>query len=161
MDARADMPVPEPSIRAATADDLPTLLAFEQGIIAAERPYDATLRQGDIHYYDLAALLTAHETRVVVAVLGERIVGSGWAQLRDSVAYVDHARHAFLGFMYVVPDARGRGVNALIVEELAAWARTQGVTELVLEVYADNEPAVRAYGKAGFRARLVQMRRRL
>ena len=34
----------EPSIRHATLDDLETLLSFEQGIIAAERPFDETLR---------------------------------------------------------------------------------------------------------------------
>jgi len=161
MQSRADDRDPALVLRAATQDDLATLLAFEQAIIAAERPYDETLRAGEIHYYDLAALLNAQEARVLVAELDGRIIGSGWAQLRDSVAYVDHLRHAVLGFMYVVPDARGRGVNARIVDALAEWSRTQGVTELVLEVYAGNEPALRAYRRAGFRARLVEMRRAL
>lgn len=103
----------------------------------------------------------APDARVVVAVLDGRIIGSGSARIRDSVPYVNHARHAFLGFMYVVPIARGSGVNASIVVALAEWARSQGVTELVLEVYADNEPALRAYHKAGFQARLLEMRRSL
>lgn len=148
-------------IRKATENDLATLLDFEQGIIAAERPYDETLRAGEIHYYDLAALLGADHTRVVVAMLGQQLVGSGWAQLRDSVPYVDHTRHAFLGFMYVVPQVRGRGVNARIVDALADWAKDQGVTELVLEVYPTNHQALRAYSKAGFQPHLLEMRRRL
>jgi GNAT superfamily N-acetyltransferase len=148
-------------IRSATDDDLPTLLAFEQAIVAAERPYDETLREGVIHYYDLAALVQMPEAHVVVAVLDGRIVGSGWARIRDAVPYVKHARYAFLGFMYVVPDARGQGVNAAVVEALAEWARAQGVNELVLEVYAENEAALRAYRKAGFQPRLLEMRRSL
>ena len=160
MESRTDTSAPL-VIRPASEDDLPTLLGFEQAIIAAERPFDATLRAGEIHYYDLAALLQSREAHIVVAMRAGRIVGSGSARLRDSVPYVNHARHAFLGFMYVLPEVRGRGVNGLIVEALADWARAQGVTELVLEVYAGNEPAERAYRRAGFQARLVEMRRGL
>ena len=40
--------------REATLKDLHTLLEFEQGIIAAERPFDGTLKEGEIHYYDLS-----------------------------------------------------------------------------------------------------------
>ena len=41
-------------IRKATLEDLPYLLKFEQGIIAAERPFDETLVSEKFHYYDLA-----------------------------------------------------------------------------------------------------------
>ena len=146
------------SIRAATLDDLPTLLSFEQGIVVAERPFDPTLRPGEIHYYDLAALIRDPETHVVVAEDAGRIVGSGYAQLRTSEAYVQHERHAFLGFMYVVPEARGTGINGMVVEALAMWAQGRGVSELVLEVYAANARAVRAYEKVGFSPRLLEMR---
>jgi len=146
-------------LRAATPEDLPTLLAFEQGIIAAERPFDPTLRPGEIHYYDLAALLVDPDAHIVVAEDDGRIVASGSARLRASEPYVRHERHAYLGFMYVVPEARGHGLNGRLIDALAGWARERGVTELVLEVYADNDAAVRAYRKAGFAPRLLEMRR--
>jgi GNAT superfamily N-acetyltransferase len=60
--------------------------------------------------------------------------------------------------MFVEPDWRGRGVNARLIAALKEWCRANGVTELRLDVYADNEPAVRAYRKAGFRASMVEMR---
>lgn len=147
------------TVRAATTADLPTLLAFEQGIIAAERPYDPTLRAGEVHYYDLAALVVAPDAHVVLAEEGGRAVGSGSVRIRRSEPYVQHERHAYLGFMFVVPEARGRGVNGLVVDALTAWARAQGISELVLEVFAENEAAVRAYRKAGFAPRLLEMRR--
>lgn len=40
-------------IRKAQLSDLATLLEFEQGIITAERPYDPTLKEEKIHYYDI------------------------------------------------------------------------------------------------------------
>jgi hypothetical protein len=36
-------------IREATLDDLQTLLEFEQGVIAAERPMDSGLKEGPIN----------------------------------------------------------------------------------------------------------------
>jgi len=42
--------------RTATLEDLDTLLDFEQGVIAAERPLDPTIKKGDIHYYNLPAI---------------------------------------------------------------------------------------------------------
>ena len=38
-----------PIVRKATLDDLPTLLLFEQGVIEAERPFDPTIKSGDIN----------------------------------------------------------------------------------------------------------------
>ena len=47
------------TVRPATLADLPTLLRFEQGVIAAERPMDPTIQDGPIHYYDLNTMLTS------------------------------------------------------------------------------------------------------
>jgi hypothetical protein len=42
--------------------DLNILLEFEQGIITAERPYDPTLQEGKINYYDIEKMITAAHT---------------------------------------------------------------------------------------------------
>ena len=60
--------------------------------------------------------------------------------------------------MFVIPEYRGRGVNQMIVEELFAWARSQDIDEVRLEVYAENAAAIRAYQKAGFKKNLLEMR---
>ena len=146
------------TVRVATLDDLPILLEFEQGIITAERPFDPTLQEGEIHYYDIAAMITATNVEVVVAEAGSEIIGSGYARIENSKIYLKHKRHAFLGFMYVKPEYRGRGVNQKVIEALQQWAISQNVTEFRLEVYDENLPAVRAYEKIGFSKQLVQMR---
>ena len=42
--------------------------------------------------------------------------------------------------------------------ELKRLAKAKGIGEMRLDVYHDNQPAVRAYNKAGFTRHLVDMR---
>ncbi|MBC6995776.1 GNAT family N-acetyltransferase [Neolewinella lacunae] len=147
--------------RTATRADLPVLREFEQGIIAAERPFDPTLRPDPISYYDLGELIDSDRAEVVVVLDGDLIVGSGYAKYKGSDPYVAPAEHAFLGFMFVRPEYRGCGVNQLVVAALTEWARQRGFSELRLRVYADNTGAIRAYEKAGFQEHLIEMRREL
>ena len=146
------------TVRTASIDDLPILLEFEQGIIKAERPFDTTLLEGEIHYYDIAEMIRSADVEVVVAESGDEIIGSGYARIEQSKIYLKHRQHAYLGFMYVKPEYRGKGVNKLVIDALQQWAISKNINELQLEVYDDNLPAVRAYEKIGFSKLLVQMR---
>jgi GNAT superfamily N-acetyltransferase len=145
-------------IRPATPADLPTLLEFEQGVITTERPMDPTIQEGSIRYYDLNAMLASPDIQLLVAELDGRLIGSGYGRIETGRIYLKHARHAYLGFMYVLPAHRGQGVNQLIIDALRQWAHTRNITELRLDVYYVNEPAIRAYEKAGFIRHMIQMR---
>ncbi|WP_349314149.1 GNAT family N-acetyltransferase [Chitinophaga sp. MM2321] len=146
------------NVRKAVPADLEILLGFEQGVIEAERPFDTTLKEGLIHYYDIAAMMTADHVELVVAETGSEIIGSGYARIEAAKPYVKHATYAYLGFMYVRPDYRGKGVNGKIVAALKEWSYLQGITEMRLDVYSDNETALRAYRKMGFVPNLVEMK---
>jgi GNAT superfamily N-acetyltransferase len=149
-------------VRPADLSDLVVLLDFEQAIIEAERPFDDTIRTGaDVRYYDLAGLIASRDAEVLVAELNSEIVGSGYARIERSDPYVKHVEHSYLGFMYVVPEHRGKGINKKIIEALEAWSRAQGVTEMQLEVYVDNLGAIRAYEKSGYKALILTMRKGL
>jgi GNAT superfamily N-acetyltransferase len=144
--------------RKAQLSDLDILLTFEQGIVKAERPFDPTLKEGEIHYYDIGKMIIATDVEVVVAELNGELIGSGYARIVDSKPYLKHPKHCYLGFMYVKPDHRGKGVNNKVLESLKQWAVAQGITELKLDVYRDNQPAVKSYEKAGFTPNLLEMR---
>lgn len=148
-------------IRAATLEDLPTLLTFEQGIISAERPYDSTLKPDPISYYDIGEMIADADAEVAVAVSGERLIGSGYAIKKASRHYLNPPYHAFIGFLYVEPDFRGRGVKQRVLEHLFAWARANDLPEIHLTVYPDNAPAIRAYEKVGFEPYILEMRMNL
>ncbi|WP_295793221.1 GNAT family N-acetyltransferase [Mucilaginibacter sp.] len=144
--------------RKAQLSDLDTLLTFEQGIISAERPFDSTLKDGEIHYYDLGQMITAPDVEVIVAELDGEVIGSGYARIMIPKSYLKHSRYCYLGFMYTKPEHRGKGVNNKVLEALKAWALSQDIRELRLEVYHENQPALKAYEKAGFKGHLLEMR---
>src|SRR5687767_9587896 len=125
-------------IRKATIEDLKQLLVFEQDLIKTERPFDPTLKPDPVNYYDLKSLLTSPLTEVVVAETGNKIIASGYARIDKSKPFLKHSHHAYLGFMYVVPEYRGQGINKRIMDALKDWAAIQKITEFSLEVYYDN-----------------------
>lgn len=146
------------TVRKANLKDLAKLLDFEKGIINTERPFDPTLKDGHIHYYDLGQMITDPKVQVVVAELGGELIGSGYARIQTSKPYLKHKKYAYLGYMYVVDAYRGKGVNRKIIEVLKDWCITQDITELRLEVYNDNLPAIKAYEKIGFKKHMIEMR---
>lgn len=148
----------ELKIRQAQEKEIDVLLEFEQGIVAAERPYDETLKEGKFHYYDLLEFIKSAEAEVLVAAIGDQIVGSGYAKIVDAKPYQKHAKYVHLGFMYVRPEYRGQGINKLILEALTSWAKEQKISEVRLQVYDQNESAKKAYSKAGFKPNLLEMR---
>ena len=148
----------EPIIRKATLDDVPVLLEFEQGLIAAERPMDPTIKEGHIHYYDVRDFIREQDAELLVAELDGTIVASGYARIKGDRHYLKHDRIGYLGFMFVPEQHRGNGYNGLILEALIDWCRSKSLQEIRLDVYQVNESAIRAYEKAGFVKHLINMR---
>jgi len=145
-------------IRRAIEAEIEILLNFEKGIIAAERPFDNSLKEGAINYYDLIELIRSERAEVLVAVVNDEIVGSGYVKILRAEPYQKYLEYAYLGFMYVKPSFRGQGVNQKVLHELMDWAKSQNLTEVRLEVYDENIIAKNAYLKAGFKPNLVEMR---
>lgn len=52
----------------------------------------------------------------------------------------------------VAPQQRRRGIGRALVREAASHAQSLGATMLFLEVVTDNEPALKLYVGAGFKA---------
>ncbi|MDF2476195.1 MAG: family N-acetyltransferase [Sphingobacterium sp.] len=148
----------EVKIRQAQEHEINVLLEFEQGIVVAERPYDSTLKEGEIHYYDLLELVKSPQAEVLVATIGDELVGSGYAKIMAAKPFQKYAQYVHLGFMYVRPDYRGQGINKLILEALINWAKHRNISEVRLQVYDQNDSAIIAYSKAGFKPNLLEMR---
>jgi GNAT superfamily N-acetyltransferase len=145
-------------IRKAIEAELKVLLVFEKEIIETERPFDNSLKAGEIHYYDLIELIRANTAEVLVAVVNNEVVGSGYAKILPAEPFQKYAEYAYLGFMYVKPGFRGQGINQKILNGLIDWAKRQNLTEVRLEVYDKNTKAKSSYLKAGFTPNLLEMR---
>lgn len=142
----------------ATLNDLPFLYEFEQLIIEYERPYDETLRPDPINYYDLKAMIQSDDAEIIVAVVGDELIGSGYANIKRSQEYLKHTHYVQLGFMYTHPEFRGKGINEKIIKKLINWVHSKNLKEVRLDVYSDNESAIRAYEKSGFKKHMINMR---
>ena len=148
----------EIKIRKASINDLKQLLAFEQDLIKAERPFDPTVKPDPVNYYDLKAMLTAPHIEVVIAEADNKIIASGYARIEKSKPFLTHTNHAYLGFMFVLPEYRGQGINKRIIDVLKNWAASKNISEFRLEVYYDNVSAIKAYEKFGFKKHMLEMR---
>jgi ribosomal-protein-alanine N-acetyltransferase len=77
-----------------------------------------------------------------VALDGDEVVGyAGLATVGES---------ADVQTVAVRADAQGRGIGALLLDALLAEAARRGCTEILLEVRADNAPAIALYRARGF-----------
>ncbi|TGV04218.1 GNAT family N-acetyltransferase [Flavivirga rizhaonensis] len=145
-------------IRKATLNDLPLLLEFEQGIIVSERPFDPTIKDGGIYYYDINELITSPNSEVFVAESNGDIIASGYAEIKTDRHYLKHVYQGYLGFMFVSETHRGKGLNKMIIDTLLEWCKARNIYEIRLDVYEDNAPAIKAYEKAGFKKHMINMR---
>jgi RimJ/RimL family protein N-acetyltransferase len=148
----------KPIVRLATKSDLATLDIFMDGLVAAERPMDVTIRDGKVIYYNLEDFMLSEDAVLYVAELNGELVASGYAKIKTDRIYLKHDAHAYLGFMYVPEKHRGNGYNKLIIDALLAWSKNRNVHEIRLDVYETNPAAIRAYEKTGFEKHMIHMR---
>jgi RimJ/RimL family protein N-acetyltransferase len=126
-------------LRAATADDLPVLVALAQSPGVA--PFLATSAAESLP----AALGAADETLLAIEVDGSL---AGGARL---VVRVARHRLAEVRTLMLDPDLHGRGHGVAAVRALAdlAFGR-HGLHRLEAEVLGDNGAGARAFERAGF-----------
>jgi ribosomal-protein-alanine acetyltransferase len=121
-------------IRAATADDLPAVMAIER----ASFPTDAWSEPAMRETFATGDAVVAEDGGAVVgyaAVLAP--AGSGDADVLT---------------IAVGEEARGRGTGAALLEHLLATASSRGARRVFLEVRADNPVAQHLYTSRGFTA---------
>jgi GNAT superfamily N-acetyltransferase len=87
----------------------------------------------------------------------------GWAFAYDETAEVfvieAERRHGFLAELFVMSQARGKGLGRALIEGCEAWARGRGHKLLTVGVLAKNPSAIRAYEDAGYAPYWTTMRR--
>ncbi len=87
--------------------------------------------------HELGTFWGIREQGRIIAMAGERMRLAGYGEVSA---------------VCVHPDARGRGLGALMTRKAAATVGVRGLKPF-LHVYADNVPAIDAYKRVGFRVR--------
>jgi ribosomal-protein-alanine N-acetyltransferase len=125
---------PIPQIRSAKQEDIPAMksmaMAAPEAALWSTGQYEALLTAGAQRL-----VLVAEENGTLRGFLAARTI-SGECELENIV---------------VAPEARRRGIGALLLRSLLNRTRAEGATVCWLEVRTSNTAARRLYGAAGFR----------
>jgi ribosomal protein S18 acetylase RimI-like enzyme len=111
---------------------------------------------------DVAGLLTAADSTVLVAALDGGIVGYVVIRMRDvDRMLLVHRRFGEVDALFVVEQARHRGVGAALMQAAEDWIRHSAGTAIELVVWEFNDAAIRFYEAQGYTTDFRRMRRSL
>lgn len=146
------------TIRKARLADMPILLKYEQEVIDYERQFNEDIKKEGAKYYNLKSLITENDSAVFVGEVDGKVIATGYALIMEGLPQFVYDEYTYLGFMYVAPEYRGKGINAKIIQAAIKWSEKRGIQHLRLQVYSENSAAIKAYEKLGFKAELQDMK---
>jgi GNAT superfamily N-acetyltransferase len=133
------------TIRAATREDVPTILDFIEQLADYERMRDRVRATTAALEETLFGAQPAAE--VIIASLDGRDVGFALFFQTYSTFLARPGLH--LEDLFVIPAARGSGIGRALLARLAAIAETRDCGRLEWAVLTWNEPAIRFYRQLG------------
>ncbi|MFN0262601.1 N-acetyltransferase family protein [Tepidamorphus sp. 3E244] len=132
-------------LRLAQASDLDTLVDMvERFNIEDGHPLENPVREALATLIDDASYGAAF-------MIGQEEAGApiGYAVLCHGFSIEFGGRDTILDEVWLVPEARGRGLGKRVLQELYDWSRENGFLAIHLEVMGDN-PAMEIYLRDGF-----------
>jgi GNAT superfamily N-acetyltransferase len=130
-------------IRTVRADESPASDLIEAMVAETSAHYGARIDEGAVPAGDPAVFAPPAGAFVVVHEDGRPVAGGGVKRLGEGVAEIKR--------MYVVPDARGRGVARRLLRALEDEARALGYARVRLDTGAEQPHARALYESAGYR----------
>lgn len=90
---------------------------------------------------------------------GSAKIGCLW--LGMAIDQITGIRHPNIFLIYVKPSYRRQGIGRELMRQAEAWARLEGYSQISLQVFTTNQPAIDLYGSLGYEARSISMFREL
>lgn len=147
--------------------DEPAILSFITGLQDFEAAFEPDRRRDPDfaadHWRDLQHRCAEKHGTILIAEEAGALLGWAFAHDQNAELFVvePERRHGYLAELYVVPQARGKGLGRALIEGCEVWARERGHTLLMVGVLAKNPGAIRAYEGAGYAPYGISMRRYL
>lgn len=133
------------AIRSAGPGDAATLLALVRGLASYERAPDAVV--ATVTDFERALTASPHEMDALIADDEGRALGFALFFPTWSTWHGKPGVH--LEDLFVVPEARGRGIGKALLSAVAALAVARGCARLEWQVLDWNEPALGFYRSLG------------
>jgi ribosomal protein S18 acetylase RimI-like enzyme len=78
-----------------------------------------------------------------------------------AIDQVNGIRHPNIFLIYVDPMYRRQGIGRKLMKHAEAWAKDRGYTQIGLQVFTTNQPAIDLYQQLGYQSRSISMMREL
>ncbi len=142
-------------VREAKSDDLPQASELVVRMKRLNGEFDPMFRVVDNISERAGRYLTdslsSKNSIVWVAVSGKRVVGIIRAEIRSRLFYEPEIEGLITDF-YILPEARRKALGNEMIQTAAKKLKERGAQIITAEFPAQNEIAVKFYGKRGFRA---------
>jgi GNAT superfamily N-acetyltransferase len=135
------------TLRAATVDDVPRILAFIRALADYERLRHEVVATED----GLRGALFGPRPYAEVVLAEDAGVPLGFALFFHTFSTFLGQPGIYLEDLFVVPEARGRGVGRALLAHLARVAEERGCGRVEWAVLDWNAPAIRFYDSLGAR----------
>lgn len=83
------------------------------------------------------------------------VVGCLW--LGNALDLVNGSRYAHIFLLYVIPQHRRLGIGTALMKYAETWAKTRGDRQIGLQVFQNNQNALRLYHHLGFQTQSLLM----
>ena len=139
-----------------SAIDTATLLKFLQTTYQEIAPQQQDYRhlQSTVDRY-----FSAQTPLWFVTVANEQKIACLW--LGIAIDQVTGIRHPNIFLVYVDPAYRRQGIGRALMEYAQVWAKAQGYTQIGLQVFTNNQPAIDLYQQLGYQPRSISMMREI
>ncbi|ADI05156.1 putative acetyltransferase [Streptomyces bingchenggensis BCW-1] len=145
----ATRPAAEPTFRAATAADVPELVALIESAYRGDSSRAGWTTEADIlggqrtDPEGVAAVVTGENGRMLVVERGGEMVACCQLEHRGD--------HAYFGMFAVRPAQQGAGLGKVIIAEAERWVRAEwGAREMRMTVISAREDLIAWYERRGY-----------
>jgi GNAT superfamily N-acetyltransferase len=155
-DGRARTPTRRPAltVRQATRDDLPTVVALRLSLLRehGRHPIYGRLRADAAHRArDLfAAQLDSSSEAILLAERGGQVVGILRCVESTGSPLLHPARYGYVSSVFVTPNARRGGVLRALLARAVRWCEERGLAEMRLHSVAGDAVSEAAWDALGF-----------
>lgn len=133
------------SLRPGQPADIPALLPLLAYLFGIEQDFQPdSVKQGK----GLDQLMRSPQAHLAVAEAQGKVIGM--ASLQWVISTAEGAPAGWIEDVVVDPAWQGRGVGGRLLDYLADWARSRGITRLQLLADRDNPPALAFYRAKGW-----------
>jgi ribosomal protein S18 acetylase RimI-like enzyme len=148
--------VSPPSVRRATADDWPFILALIPRLTEFAPAWRDGAQMAGTEARTVAESLNSGDADRAVFVAEDVNERVGFIELWTLVDYFTGERHGHISNIVVAPESERRGVARALIATAEAWCSERGYRMLTLHVFDANRGARAAYERSGFSVEMLR-----